>query len=83
MFFSHSRTASSVINRGSGENSNSPPARMKKTQIKVKALKWKQHDSHYWSMGFFPDNQGQLTPQSVDPADPISNSCAMFWRTRI
>ena len=40
------------------------PARMKKIQLKMKALECSQDFSHYMSMGIFPDAQGQLTPQS-------------------
>ena len=36
-----------------------------KNQLKMKALEWSQHFSHYKSMGDFPDAQGQLTPQSM------------------
>ena len=36
-------------------------ARMKKIQLKMKALKCSQDLSHYKSMGIFPDAQGQLT----------------------
>ena len=41
---------------------SSIPARMKKIQSKMKALECSQDFSHYKSMGFFPDAQGQLTP---------------------
>ena len=43
---------------------SSIPARMKKIQLKMKALECSQDFSHYKSMGIFPDAQGQLTPQS-------------------
>ena len=57
----------------SGQNLNSSklscmssiPARMKKIQLKMKALECSQDFSHYKSMGIFPDAQGQLTPQSL------------------
>ena len=39
------------------------PAKMKKIHLKMTALEWSQYFSHYKSMGIFPDNQGQLTPQ--------------------
>ena len=39
------------------------PARMKKIQLKMKALECSQDFSHYKSMGIFPDAQGQLTLQ--------------------
>ena len=43
--------------------------------IKMKVLEWPQHFSHYKSDGdFFPDAQGQLTPQSMVGASRISNS---------
>ena len=41
------------------------PARMKKIQLKMKALECSQDFSHYKSMGIFPEAQGQLTPQSL------------------
>ena len=44
---------------------SSIPARMKKIQLKMKALECSQDFSHYKSMGIFPDAQGQLTPQSL------------------
>ena len=34
---------------------------------------------HYKSMGIFPDTQGQLIPQSLIRAVPISNSFEMLW----
>ena len=37
------------------------PARMKKIQLKMKALECSQDFSHYKSMGNFPDAQGHLT----------------------
>ena len=37
------------------------PARMKKIQLKMKALECSQDFSHYKSFGIFPDTQGQLT----------------------
>ena len=40
---------------------SSIPARMKKIQLKMKALECSQDFSHYKSMGIFPDAQGQLT----------------------
>ena len=41
------------------------PARMKKIQLKMKALECSQDFSHYKSIGIFPDAQGQLTSQSL------------------
>ena len=66
----------------SGRNSNSSklscmssiPARMKKIQLKMKALECSQDFYHYKSMGIFPDAQGQLTPQSLVRSGRISNS---------
>ena len=53
---------------------SSIPARMKKIQLKMKALECSQDFSHYKSMGIFPDAQGQLTPQSLVRSGRISNS---------
>ena len=36
-------------------------ARMKKIHLKLKALEWSQHFSHYKSIGIFPNAQKQLT----------------------
>ena len=44
---------------------SSIPPRMKKIQLKMKALECSQDFSHYKSMGIFRDAQGQLTPQSL------------------
>ena len=44
---------------------SSIPARMKKIQLKMKALECSQDFSHYKSMGIFQDAQGQLIPQSL------------------
>ena len=41
------------------------PARMKKIQLKSKALECSQDFSHYKSMGIFPDAQGQLLNSTV------------------
>ena len=51
---------------------SSIPARMKKIQLKMKALDCSQDFSHYKSMGIFPDAQGQLTPQSLVRSGRIS-----------
>ena len=40
-------------------------ARIKKIRSKMMALEFREHFLHYKSMGFFPDDQGQLTPQSL------------------
>ena len=50
------------------------PARIKKIQLKMKALECSQDFSHYKSMGIFPDAQGQLTLQSMVGSGQISNS---------
>ena len=52
---------------------SSIPARMKKIQLKMKALECSQDFSHYKSMGIFPEAQGQLTPQSLVRSGRISN----------
>ena len=44
---------------------SSIPARMKKIQLKMKALECSQDFSHYKSMGIFSDAPGQLTPQML------------------
>ena len=44
---------------------SSIPARMKKFQLKMKALECSQDFINYKSMGIFPDAQGQLTPESL------------------
>ena len=69
-----------------GRNSNSSklscmssiPARMKKIQLKMKALVCSQDFSHYKYMGIFPDTQGQLTPQSLVRSGRIPNSSEML-----
>ena len=43
-------------------------------RIKMKELECSQDFSHYESMGIFPDDQGQLTPQSLVRSGRISNS---------
>ena len=60
---------------------SSIPARMKKIQIKMKALECSPDFSHYKSMGIFPDAQGQLTPQSLVRSGRISNLFEMLWMT--
>ena len=55
------------------------PARMKKIQLKMKALECSQDFSHYKSMGIFPDAQGQLTLQSMVGSGQISNSSTTLW----
>ena len=53
---------------------SSIPARMKKIQLKIKALMRSQDFSHYKSMGIFPDAQGQVYLQSIVRSGQISNS---------
>ena len=53
---------------------SSIPARIKKIQLKMKALECSQDFSHYKSMGIFPDDEGQLTLQSLVRSGQISNS---------
>ena len=61
---------------------SSIPARMKKIQLKMKALDCLQDFSHYKSMGIFSDAQGQLTRQSLDLAKfrtrPIYYGCPRY-----
>ena len=58
---------------------SSIPARMKKIQLKMKALECSQDFPHYKSMGIFPDAQGQLTLQSMVGSSQISNSSKTLW----
>ena len=58
---------------------SSIPARMKKIQLKMKALECSQDFSHYKAMGIFPDAQGQLTLQSMVSSGQISNSSKALW----
>ena len=53
---------------------SSIPARMKKIQLKMKALECSQDFSHYKSMGIFPDAEGHFTLQSLVRSGRISNS---------
>ena len=62
---------------------SSIPARMKKIQLKMKALDCSQDFSHYKSMGIFPDAQGQLTPQSLVRSGRISNSSEILWMSSL
>ena len=62
---------------------SSKPARMKKIQLKMKALECSQDFSHYRSMGIFTDAQGQLTPQSLVRSGRISNSSEMLWMSSL
>ena len=69
----------------SGRNLNSSklscmfslPARMRLIKSKMEELECSQDFSHYKSMGFFPDAQGQLTPQSLVRSGRISNLSEM------
>ena len=49
---------------------SSIPARMKKIQLKMKAIECSRDFSHYKSMGIFPDAQGQLTTAVHGPIWP-------------
>ena len=57
----------------SGQNLNSSkhlcisflPGRMRVIESKMKELEFSQDFSHYKSMGIFPDDQGQINPQSL------------------
>ena len=62
---------------------SSIPARMKKIQLKMKALDCSQDFSHYKSMGIFPDAQGQLTLQSLVRSGRISNSSEILWMSSL
>ena len=58
---------------------SSLPARMRMIDSKMKELECSQTFSHYKSMEFFSDAQGQLTPQSLFRSSRISNSSEMLW----
>ena len=62
---------------------SSKPARMKKIQLKMKALDCSQDFSHYKSMGIFSDAQGQLTRQSLVRSGRISNSFDILWMSLV
>ena len=62
---------------------SSIPARMKKIQLKMKALDCSQDFSHYKSIGIFSDAQGQLTPQSLVRSGRISNSSDILWMSSL
>ena len=58
------------------------PARIKKIQLKLKALECSQDFFDFKSMGIFPDApdaQGQLTLQSMVGSGLISNSIETLW----
>ena len=75
----------------SGRNLNSSklccmsslPARMRMIESKMKELECSQDNSHYKSMGIFPDAHGQLTPQSLVRSVRISNSSEMLWMSSL
>ena len=54
-------------------------ARMKKIQLKMKALECSQGFSHYKCMGIFPDAQGQLILQSMVGSGQILYSSKTLW----
>ena len=73
--FSDAQGQLTLLSRvGSCQNSNSSKllcmsslsAKMKKIQSKMKELEFSQHFYHYKSMEIFSEDQGQLTPQSLD-----------------
>ena len=50
------------------------PASMKRIRLRTAEKKWRHYFSHYKPMGiFFPDIQGQLTPQLVVQSSRNSN----------
>ena len=53
--------------------------RIKKIHPKMKELEWSQHFSHYKSMFFFPDAQGQLIHMSLVGSCRISNPFEILW----
>ena len=59
---------------------SSMSARMKKIQLKMKALECSQDFSHYKSMGIFPDAQGQLTPQSLVRSGRDVKDVLVTWK---
>ena len=75
----------------SGRNLNSSklscmsslPVRMKKIKLKMKVLDCSQDFSHYKSMGFYPDAQGQLTLQSTVRSGQILNLSKTLWLTSL
>ena len=62
---------------------SSIPARMKKIQLKMKALDCSQDFLHYKSMRIFPDAQGHLTPQSLVRSGRILNSSEILWMSSL
>ena len=57
---------------------SSLPARMRIIDLKMKELECSQDFSHFKSMAFFPDAQGQLSPQSLVRSGRFSNSSEML-----
>ena len=55
------------------------PARMKRIHLKLKALEWSQHFSHYKPMGIFSDAQRQVIHKSLIGSCPISNTSKILW----
>ena len=58
---------------------SSLPARIRKIQLKMKALECSQDFSHYKSIGIFPDAQGQLTLQFMVGSNLINNFFETLW----
>ena len=58
---------------------SSLPVRMKMIQSKMNGLEWSQHFSHYKYIEIFPDDQGQLTLQSLVRSGRISNLLEILW----
>ena len=58
---------------------SSLPARMRMIESKMKELECSQDFSHYKSMGIFPDDEGQLTPQQLVRSGRNSNSVLTIW----
>ena len=53
--------------------------RMKKINLKMKALEWSQHFSHYKSLMIFPAAQEQLTHMSSVGSCQISKQSKILW----
>ena len=78
-----------VVVSGRNLNSSKPScmsflsARMRMIESKMKKLECSQDFSHYKSMEIFPDDQGQLTPQSYVRSGRISNSSEILWNSSL
>ena len=78
-------TLESVVVSGRNLNSSklscisSLPARMRMIKSKMKELECSQDNSHYKSMGIFPEAQARLTVQSLVRSGRISNSSEILW----